>query len=134
MFAFYAGCDPVTSHRIDRPDQILPLVVVDTMSRIPGLSGFFAAGIFSGSLSTVSSAINSLAAVTLEDYIKPFKKVALSESQAAFLLKVIAVLYGLLAVILTFIVDLLGPSVLQVKDFVQLRVMSQSTKIYPYGA
>ena len=36
MYAFYAGCDPVTSHRIDRPDQLLPLIVVDTMARIPG--------------------------------------------------------------------------------------------------
>jgi solute carrier family 5 (sodium-coupled monocarboxylate transporter), member 8/12 len=65
MFAFYAGCDPVTARRIDRADQLLPLIVVDTMAKVPGLSGFFVAGIFSGSLSTVSSAINSLAAVTL---------------------------------------------------------------------
>ena len=41
------------------------------MGGYPGLSGLFVAGIFSGSLSTVSSAINSLAAVTLEDYVKP---------------------------------------------------------------
>ena len=37
-------------------------------------SGLFVSGIFSGSLSTVSSAINSLAAVTFEDYIKPMAK------------------------------------------------------------
>jgi sodium-coupled monocarboxylate transporter 8/12 len=37
---------------------------------MPGLAGLFVAGIFSGSLSTVSSAVNSLAAVTLEDYLK----------------------------------------------------------------
>ena len=36
------------------------------MSSVPGLPGLAVAGIFSGSLSTVSSAINSLAAVTLE--------------------------------------------------------------------
>ena len=36
----------------------------------PGLPGLAVAGIFSGSLSTVSSAINSLSAVTLEDYIR----------------------------------------------------------------
>jgi sodium-coupled monocarboxylate transporter 8/12 len=95
-------------------DQLLPLIVVDTMSSYPGLSGFFVAGIFSGSLSTVSSAINSLAAVTLEDYVKPFRKTTLSEGQSTFLLKAIAISYGLLSVILTFIVDLLGPSVLQV--------------------
>jgi sodium-coupled monocarboxylate transporter 8/12 len=47
------------------------------MKLSPGLAGFFVAGIFSASLSTVSSAINSLAAVTLEDYIKPFRKTGL---------------------------------------------------------
>ena len=36
MFAFYVGCDPVTSKRIERPDQLLPLIVVDTMSQYPG--------------------------------------------------------------------------------------------------
>ena len=45
-----------------------------------GLAGFFIAGIFSASLSTVSSAINSLAAVTLEDYIKPFRKTGIIQS------------------------------------------------------
>jgi sodium-coupled monocarboxylate transporter 8/12 len=48
----------------------MPLYVVDTLKHMPGLAGLFVAGIFSGSLSTVSSAVNSLAAVTLEDYLK----------------------------------------------------------------
>lgn len=48
----------------------MPLYVVDSLRHLPGLPGLFVAGIFSGSLSTVSSAVNSLAAVTLEDYFK----------------------------------------------------------------
>jgi sodium-coupled monocarboxylate transporter 8/12 len=48
----------------------MPLYVVDSLNHMPGLSGLFVAGIFSGSLSTVSSAVNSLAAVTIEDYLK----------------------------------------------------------------
>jgi sodium-coupled monocarboxylate transporter 8/12 len=48
----------------------MPLYVVDSLKDMPGLPGLFVAGIFSGSLSTVSSAVNSLAAVTLEDYFK----------------------------------------------------------------
>ena len=51
---------------IRQGDQLLPLYIVDRMSSLPGLPGLAVAGIFSGSLSTVSSAINSLAAVTLE--------------------------------------------------------------------
>lgn len=48
----------------------MPLYVVDVMSNMPGLPGLFVAGIFSAGLSTISAAMNSLAAVTLEDYIK----------------------------------------------------------------
>lgn len=48
----------------------MPYFVVDSMGHIPGLSGLFVAGIFSASLSTVSASVNSLAAVTLEDYLK----------------------------------------------------------------
>jgi len=48
----------------------MPLFVVDTLSNVPGISGLFVAGIFSGSLSTVSSSVNSLAAVSLEDYLR----------------------------------------------------------------
>jgi len=48
----------------------MPIYVVDSLKNMPGLAGLFVAGIFSGSLSTVSSAVNSLAAVTLEDYVK----------------------------------------------------------------
>lgn len=53
----------------------MPYYVVDTMGYIPGLSGIFVAGIFSAALSTVSAALNSLAAVTVEDYYKVNKHI-----------------------------------------------------------
>lgn len=52
----------------------MPKFVVDAMGQWPGLSGIFVSGIFSASLSSVSAAMNSLAAVTLEDYIKVREK------------------------------------------------------------
>ena len=48
----------------------MPFYVMDTMGDIPGLAGLFVAGLFSAALSTVSAAVNSLAAVTMEDYFK----------------------------------------------------------------
>ena len=84
------------------------------------ISGLFVSGIFSGSLSTVSSAINSLAAVTLEDYIRPFttfvccqKLKVLIEQRTTLILKILALFYGFLCVALTFIVDALGSGMLQ---------------------
>jgi len=37
MYAYYAGCDPLTAKRIEKADQLLPLMVVDTMSQYPGM-------------------------------------------------------------------------------------------------
>jgi len=90
---------------------LLPLFVVDTMSKTPGLAGLFITGIFSGSLSSVSSAINSLAAVTLEDYMKPF--ITIKSDTETLILKILALTYGLACIIFTFLVEFLGPGVLQ---------------------
>jgi len=82
----FQDCDPLASGQIRSPDQLFPLYIVDRMSSVPGLPGLAVAGIFSGSLSTVSSAINSLAAVTLEDYIRPC--VSIQDSNSSLILKV----------------------------------------------
>lgn len=47
----------------------MPLFVMDTMRSTPGLTGLFLAGVCSSALCSVSAALNSLAAVTLEDYV-----------------------------------------------------------------
>ena len=113
IFAFFRDCDPVLAMQIKKDDQLLPHFVVKTMGAIPGLSGLFVAGIFSGSLSTVSSAINSLAAVTLEDYIRLCTSQELSDSTTTLILKFLAAFYGLACVVMAFMADMLGPGVLQ---------------------
>lgn len=74
MYSKYWNCDPKTSGRITTNDQLMPLYVMDTLSSLPGLPGLFIAGIFSAGLSTISATLNSLAAVILEDYVKPICK------------------------------------------------------------
>lgn len=49
---------------------MMPLFIMESVGHFPGLGGLFVAGIFSATLSTVAACLNSLAAVTLEDYIK----------------------------------------------------------------
>lgn len=70
LYYYYAKCDPLLDNRIKSRDQLMPLFALDEMGDWPGLPGIFVSGIFSASLSTISAAMNSLAAVTLEDYIK----------------------------------------------------------------
>lgn len=57
----------------------MPYFVVDTMGHLSGLTGLFIAGLFSAALSTVSATINSLAAVTIEDYYKVWNCLRISE-------------------------------------------------------
>ncbi|KAF4528620.1 hypothetical protein B566_EDAN009224 [Ephemera danica] len=91
---------------------ILPLFVMDSMGHIPGLAGLFVAGIFSGSLSTVSSAVNSLAAVTMEDYIKPMlvhkECIPWSDKTNAVASKILALFFGILCIGMAFVAENLG--------------------------
>ncbi|XP_057657298.1 putative sodium-dependent multivitamin transporter isoform X2 [Diorhabda carinulata] len=112
IFSRYYNCDPITTQQIGSADQLLPYYVVDTMGHIPGLSGLFVAGIFSASLSTISAALNSLAAITVEDYIKPLyfsmRKIHLTETVVAVQLKVISLIFGGICLAVAFLAQFLG--------------------------
>lgn len=75
IFWYYKDCDPVLEGRIASRDQLLPLFIMDTMSGVPGLPGLMISGIFCGTLSSISSVINSLSAIFLEDYLIPLNNV-----------------------------------------------------------
>uniref|UniRef100_A0A8P4KSU5 Solute carrier family 5 member 8 n=1 Tax=Dicentrarchus labrax TaxID=13489 RepID=A0A8P4KSU5_DICLA len=72
LYSVYKNCDPWTAGLVSAPDQLMPYLVMDILGDYPGLPGLFVAAAYSGSLSTVSSSINALAAVTVEDLIKPY--------------------------------------------------------------
>ncbi|XP_053261025.1 sodium-coupled monocarboxylate transporter 1-like isoform X2 [Podarcis raffonei] len=92
MYSIYKDCDPWTAGFVSAPDQIMPYLVMDILGDFPGLPGLFVAGTFSGTLSTMSSSINALAVVTVEDLIKPNFKV--SETNLAWISVGTKVLYG----------------------------------------
>lgn len=75
IYTKYRNCDPVAIGRINSNDQLMPLYVMDMLSEYPGVPGLFIAGIFSAGLSTISATVNSMAAVILEDFIKPLYRV-----------------------------------------------------------
>uniref|UniRef100_A0A3Q2QV79 Solute carrier family 5 member 8, like n=1 Tax=Fundulus heteroclitus TaxID=8078 RepID=A0A3Q2QV79_FUNHE len=74
MFSIYKNCDPFSNGDINTSDQLLPYLVMDILAVFPGIPGLFVAAAYSGTLSTVSSSINALVAVTVEDFIFPFYK------------------------------------------------------------
>ncbi|CAH1113731.1 unnamed protein product [Psylliodes chrysocephalus] len=112
IYSRYSECDPVVSKQINTADQLMPYYVIETMGNIPGLTGLFVAGIFSASLSTISAALNSLAAIAIEDYIKPLyflsTKRKLSENSATVQTKVISLIFGGVCLAVAFLAQFLG--------------------------
>ncbi|XP_062378122.1 solute carrier family 5 member 6 [Sardina pilchardus] len=111
MFACYKEDNPLQKRYLDKKDQVVLYFVMDMLQDFPGLPGLFVACLFSASLSTISSAFNSLATVTMEDLIKPH--VTIEESKATLLSKILAFLYGVLCLAMAYVVHILHSSVLQ---------------------
>ena len=84
----------------------MPYFAATKMSRYPGLTGLFIAGIFSASLSTISAMLNSLSAVFLEDYLKPiYVKYGkrFPEDKTALFGKIIGTLHGFVCLGVAFL-------------------------------
>lgn len=113
VFAYYAtkGCDPLSSQQIQNANQIIPLFVGEVLG-YPGLPGLFIAGLFSGALSSVSSSLNGLAAVTWDAFLKgPCQN--LSEAKKALVTKILVLIFGAAGVGFGFIARKFGGTVLQ---------------------
>uniref|UniRef100_T1IVN8 Sodium-dependent multivitamin transporter n=1 Tax=Strigamia maritima TaxID=126957 RepID=T1IVN8_STRMM len=126
LYAMYWNCDPLTSQQIEKPDQVIslyktvniyyccniqyqlfPLFVMHIMSSVPGMPGLFVSGVYCAALSTTSSILNSLAAITLQDHIKPRWK-NVSDKKATFISKCIAACYGLVCLVMIAAIMNLG--------------------------
>ncbi|GFT34187.1 putative sodium-dependent multivitamin transporter, partial [Nephila pilipes] len=108
IYANFSKCDPILRSeetKIRKADQILPYFVMTSLSAFPGLPGLFVAGIFSACLSSVSSAINSLAAATVEDFLHPICLRNVSEKWTTIFTKLTALSYGIICIFLTFVID-----------------------------
>uniref|UniRef100_A0A8C3ALD5 Solute carrier family 5 member 6 n=1 Tax=Cyclopterus lumpus TaxID=8103 RepID=A0A8C3ALD5_CYCLU len=113
MFALYCGEDHSDKLATSSKDAMVIYFVMDMLQGLPGLPGLFVACLFSAALSTISSAFNSLATVTMEDLVKPHFP-AMTEARATLLSKALALSYGLLCMAMAYFTHLMDDSVLQV--------------------
>uniref|UniRef100_A0A3Q1CUJ7 Solute carrier family 5 member 5 n=1 Tax=Amphiprion ocellaris TaxID=80972 RepID=A0A3Q1CUJ7_AMPOC len=93
MFAYYNNCDPLKSGRISAPDLYMPYFVLDIFNNYPGFPGLFLACAYSGTLSTASTSINAMAAVTMEDLLRPHL-LHMSQKKLILVSKGLSFLYG----------------------------------------
>ncbi|NXY60533.1 SC5A8 protein, partial [Callaeas wilsoni] len=107
LYSIYKDCDPWTSNQVSALDQLMPYLVLDILRDYPGVPGLFVASAYSGTLSTVSSSINALAAVTVEDLIKPYFK-SLSEKKLSWISMGMSLFYGGVCIAMAALASLLG--------------------------
>lgn len=107
LYANYFDCHPI-GWKIKTKDQLLPLFVMETFKDLPGLTGFFIAGIFAAALSSISTGLNAMSAVILEDFFKAFGRKELSSMTSTIVMRGTALLLGILGVGLVYVVENLG--------------------------
>ena len=108
MFAYYHTCDPVTEGRIKKVDQLFPLMIVDILGDLPGLPGLLLACLFSAALSSISSGLNAISAVIVEDFIIPNTRKTLSEKTQLTLSKIAVVVVAVIEFVLAVAFSTIG--------------------------
>ncbi|XP_059145437.1 sodium-coupled monocarboxylate transporter 1-like [Physella acuta] len=114
IFAYYANqnCNPLGQKLVKSSNQLVPYFVMETLG-YPGVPGLFIACLFSGALSSVSSSLNALGAITWEDVLKPRYDHRLTEYQKTLVTKATVAIYGCLAIGVSFLAQTLDGTVLQ---------------------
>ncbi|XP_077990171.1 sodium-coupled monocarboxylate transporter 1-like isoform X1 [Glandiceps talaboti] len=107
MYAHYHECDPYSAGYVGATDQLMPYFVMDILSFLPGLPGLFVSCMFSGALSTVSSGLNSLAAVAGEDLVRLYWK-NIPDERYTWITKGLALGFGLLSLFMAWISSMMG--------------------------
>ncbi|XP_027146451.1 sodium/iodide cotransporter isoform X2 [Larimichthys crocea] len=112
MFAYYNNCDPLMSGKISAPDLYMPYFVLEIFQNLPGFPGLFLACAYSGTLSTASTSINAMAAVTMEDLLRPHLR-HMTQKKLILVSKGLSLLYGVGCITVAALSSLLNWGVLQ---------------------
>ncbi|XP_032576938.1 sodium-coupled monocarboxylate transporter 1 isoform X4 [Drosophila sechellia] len=131
-YATYYDCDPMSTGLAGRRDQLVPLLVMRVLGVVPGLPGLFVSAVFSAALSSLSTLLNSLAAVILEDFVKPRMGKSMKENHVALTMRVVVVTFGISSIFMVYVVEKLG-MVLQLSATLQSSLYGPMLGIFTVG-
>lgn len=117
LYANFSECDPLTdkTNNVKNPNQLVPFFVMQKFSNIIFIPGLFLSSIFCASLSSVSSALNSMSACIWRDYlmrIEYFNK--FNDSKSSLTTKLVALICGLICTGMGFLISTLGTNLAQI--------------------
>lgn len=94
---------------VDKPDLMVPVFITNYLPH--GIIGLLVVAMLAAAMSTFSSVINSLSAVTMEEFVS--KSAGFSKSQYVSFSKVAALVWGAIIMILAFFVGDLAKTVIE---------------------
>lgn len=132
-YATYYDCDPMSTGLAGRRDQLVPLLVMRVLGFVPGFPGLFVSAVFSAALSSLSTLLNSLSAVILEDFVKPrMKNKQMSERTVALTMRLVVIVFGISSIFMVYVVEHLG-MVLQLSATLQSSLYGPMLGIFTVG-
>ena len=120
LYANLSGCDPLnplSQTGVKNPNQLLPYFVMLKFNNIIFIPGLFLSSIFCASLSSVSSALNSMSACIWRDYLMRFDRFKKADTRHSSLTtKLIALACGLGCTGMGFLIGLSDSNLIQISS------------------
>jgi Na+/proline symporter len=108
--SFYlANADFAAKVPIDKPDLLIPVFMTHYLPH--GIIGIIVVAILSAAMSSLSSTLNSLSAVTMEDFIA--RKKQIEPHRYIVLSKAIAAIWGIATIVMAFFVGNIAKTVIE---------------------
>ncbi|CAN8019394.1 unnamed protein product [Ixodes persulcatus] len=106
LIYWFRDCDPQLSGSIKQLDQLLPFYVKKHLMEFPGFSGVFLSGVVCAATSTISSLINSQAAVVYIDVVSLY--FTCNDAQAVRITRLLALIAGIIMTLYSVAIPYLG--------------------------
>ena len=109
LYANFQCCDPMAAGWVTNKAQLVPYLAVESFQNKPGAASLFVIGAYGGTLSTVSSGINSMATVLISDYLQPnekkLEKLGFKPTEFTYLIigKVSSAFFGILCICMAYV-------------------------------
>lgn len=108
--AVLASPDMMARIPADRPDFMMPVFIVETLPN--GIIGLLLVAILAAAMSSVSSGMNSLAAVTMED-LRALGIKASSEDREVFFARALSIVWGVIILLMAAFAGEIAPTVIE---------------------
>ena len=95
----------------DKPDYLVPVFIANYLPA--GAVGLLVAAIMAAAMSSLDSALNSLSATTLQDFVLPAKKGEMTEQEQFRMSKYLTLAWGVVTIALAFFAGAIAPTIIE---------------------